>query len=105
MAKDLARTARAHGLDGDLVRGEVFAGKRQPKARRHAVFEDFERQRTGAGLQVVGLVLLVVMTEFMAGMGAAVIMMMAAAAAAEQKNARDIDRQSEHGDRDRLVEV
>ena len=32
---------------------------REPKARRHAVLEYFERQRAGAGLQVAGLVMVV----------------------------------------------
>ena len=57
--EDLARPIRAHGLDRHVLGGGRHAGKRQAEARRHAVLEDFERQRPGVGLQSMGLIVLV----------------------------------------------
>lgn len=61
--------------------------------------EYFEDQRTCVGLKLVGLFMIVAMTD----MGMTVIMMMTTAA--EEENACDIDNQSEHSNWDRFIEA
>jgi hypothetical protein len=97
--KDLARAVWPCRLDRDVAGEKVLASTREPKTRRHPVFEYFKRNRTGTGLQIVRLFVVVLMAG---GVGMAVTMIMAAA---EQQHARHIDRQSENRNRDCLVEM
>jgi hypothetical protein len=91
-SEDLARAIWAYGLDGDIGSVESIVRRRESKARRHAVFEDVESHRTGAGLQGTRLAMLVVMTGMNMAVKAAMFMM--GAAATKEKNTGDVNRES-----------
>ena len=70
------------------------------------MLENLERHRAGQGLDPLAIVMrmLVIVIVSMA-MAMAMAMMVRMPAAAQQQHAGDIDQQSQHGDRDRLVEA
>src|SRR5215469_9384115 len=100
-SKNLACTVVAHRLDRDVIGGQVLgARKQEAEVRRHVFFNNFERQETGTGLQFMGFAVIMAMVG-MGIVGTAVVM----AATAKEKNARNIDYQTEDGDWDRLIEA
>src|SRR5205814_348457 len=101
-SEHLSGAARAHGLERDIIRGRPRAAlEREPKAGRHAAFlEDFKQESPLAGLDPLGLVVIVSIAAM-----SVTVTMMVVPATAQQEHAGDIDQQSEHRDRNGLVEA
>lgn len=96
--KDLTRAIGPYGLYSNIVVSKSSTGPRQPKVWRNAALEYFKRKNASVGLDAMRFVVIVGVIP----VGVAVMMV---AAATQKQNADNVNNQSEHCDRDGLIEA